>query len=307
LITYNPILQSLILPSGLHCEVLRLDLLHPVISGNKWFKLKYNLASATESGTDLIVTAGGPHSNHIAATAAACSELGFKSIAIIRGQNVDTPTIQNARLAGMQIIFVDRYVYADKNGDAFRYLLSSLGRHYFIPEGGSSCEGLKGCMEILAPGMDHELVFAACGTGTTFAGLVCAAGMNQRVTGISVLKGENSLHRDVMNLIQDCTGRVITVSGNEGIADLSGHCVTNGYAFSGYARADERLLRFKTDFEKKCNVPLDHVYTVKLFYAVDDLAEKGIIPAGARTLVVHSGGLQGNVAFESRYQARPMR
>lgn len=281
--------------------MLRLDLIHPEISGNKWFKLKYNLEKAIAGGQDTILTLGGAFSNHIAATAAACHLYGLRSIAVVRGEPGSelNPTLSKAKSLGMQLHFVSREAYADKNSGAFaQQLKEQFGDHYLIPEGGNNAAGVEGCKEILKPLDRYDHVFCACGTATTFAGLVASVKEGQTVTGISVLKGEEQLAQQAERL----TG--LAIAGNEGLMDLGTHCISNAYCFSGYARFDQALVDFKTAFENKHAVPLDHIYTSKLFYAVNDLLKSGRIKAGSKVLIVHSGGLQGNKGFEERYHLR---
>ncbi len=64
-------------------DVLRLDELHPVVSGNKWFKLTNYLQKAGQEGHKTVATFGGAFSNHIIATAFACKEKGLHSIGFI--------------------------------------------------------------------------------------------------------------------------------------------------------------------------------------------------------------------------------
>jgi 1-aminocyclopropane-1-carboxylate deaminase len=155
-------------------DVLRLDLIHPVTGGNKYYKLKYNLAEAIRSGHGTICTFGGPFSNHIAATAQACSEAGLKSIGVIRGEiSNNSATVDFARENGMKLVFVDREGYSRKNEKSFiGNLHREYGDFYLIPEGGNNAEGVKGASEILSNAGDFYYIFCACGTGTTYAGIL---------------------------------------------------------------------------------------------------------------------------------------
>jgi 1-aminocyclopropane-1-carboxylate deaminase len=201
--------------------------------------------------------------------------------------------------------FVSREDYAKKNTAEFAEALTQrVGVHYLIPEGGNNVEGVLGCMDILKPDFDHDYILCACGTATTFAGILASAAPDQMVIGISVLKGENQLPADARNLFTSVfpDGNK-TIVGNEALetTPVSENCIINPYAFNGYAKFNLQLLEFKNAFEKQFCIPLDHVYTAKLFYGVFDLLKQNTFRPGSRILVVHTGGLQGNAGFEARY------
>jgi 1-aminocyclopropane-1-carboxylate deaminase len=283
-INYSPIIQRIASENGIEVSVLRLDLIHPQISGNKWFKLKYNLAEAKKQGLDTILTFGGAFSNHIHATAVACKQFGFKSIGVIRGEKESEPnsTLSEAKKYGMELYFVSREDYKRKSEEDFiSELKNKFGNFYLIPEGGDNLFGEKGCEEILPKENDFDIVICACGTGTTFKGIQKSLKANQRLIGISVLKGEGPLNSNP-NIINDCH-------------------------FGGYAKHTQQLLDFKNKFENENKIPLDYVYTSKLFFAVQDLISKNKFAANSKVLVIHSGGLQGNAGYEERYRLMPMR
>jgi 1-aminocyclopropane-1-carboxylate deaminase/D-cysteine desulfhydrase-like pyridoxal-dependent ACC family enzyme len=265
-------------------SVLRLDLIHPQISGNKWFKLKYNLEEAKKQGCDTILTFGGAFSNHILAAAVACKEFGFKSVGIIRGEkdSETNPTLSEAKKYGMQLVFVSREDYKRKNEEEYiEGFRNWFGNFYVVPEGGDNELGIKGCEEILPEENNYDIIFCACGTGTTFKGISKSLNKNQKLFGISVIKGEGELN--------------------------SIPTIINDYNFGGYAKHTDELLKFKTQFEIEHNIPLDYVYTAKLFFAVNDLVSKNKIPANSKVLIIHSGGLQGNKGYEERYRLIPNR
>lgn len=302
---YSPVIQNLRVAYPYRVSVLRLDKIHPEISGNKWFKLKHNIEAARKLGINQLITFGGAYSNHIAAAAACAKAQGLKIVGIIRGEEnpENNPTLRKAAEDGMELHFVSREQYRLKHTGAFLQLLSEkFGGHYLIPEGGSNAEGVKGCAEILEGIADVEYVFCACGTGTTYAGLLASV-KKANVIGISVLKGANLLPISVAQQVFEITGRNIPVCGNECHHKplLTEHAITNRYCFSGYAAYDQELVAFKKRFEEEHKIPLDYVYTAKLMYAVFDMMEKRCFPADSRLLIVHSGGLQGNRGFEERY------
>ena len=280
---YHPIIQKINL-NGIEVSVLRLDLIHPQISGNKWFKLKYNLEEAKKQGLDTILTFGGAFSNHIHATAFACKQFGFKSIGVIRGEKESETnfTLSEAKNYGMQLHFVSREDYRKKTqNDFIDGLKKMFGEFYLVPEGGDNELGQKGCEEIIPEGNDFDFIFCACGTATTFKGIRNSLKPNQKLVGISVLKGEGSVNSEE-NILSD-------------------------YHFGGYAKHTNELLDFKNLFEQETNIPLDYVYTSKLFFAVKDMISKNKIPNGKKVLIIHSGGLQGNKGYEERYRLIPTR
>lgn len=271
---------------GYQLSMLRLDLIHGEVSGNKWFKLKYNLLKARELGKDTILTFGGAFSNHIAATAFACKQEGFKSMGIIRGEESarENPTLLAARANGMELLFVSREEYKQKEDAAYLQTLSEqFPNAWIVPEGGDNAEGQHGCEMILSEATnDFTHIFCAYGTGTTFKGMARTLQASQKLTGIHVLKYEAA-------------------------TDLPGTEILNAYHFGGYARHTQELLDFKTWFEKEFGIALDYVYTAKLCYAVFDLINKGQITPDENILIVHSGGLQGNAGYEARYNLNPSR
>jgi 1-aminocyclopropane-1-carboxylate deaminase len=291
LLEYKPIIQKissdLFSEKEIEVSVLRLDLIHPEISGNKWFKLKYNLEEAKKQGLYTILTFGGAFSNHIHAAAVSCKEFGFKSIGVIRGEkeSESNSTLSEAKKYGMQLHFVSREKYKQKESKEFvEQLKKQFGNFYLIPEGGDNSFGEKGCEEILSKENNFDHIFCACGTGTTFKGISKSLKPNQKLIGISVLKGEPF-------------GKLrMTEKDSEIITD---------YHFGGYAKHTNELLEFKNKFESENNIPLDHVYTSKLFYAVTDLISKNKIPKNSKVLIIHSGGLQGNAGYEKRYFLKP--
>jgi 1-aminocyclopropane-1-carboxylate deaminase/D-cysteine desulfhydrase-like pyridoxal-dependent ACC family enzyme len=241
-------------------DVLRLDKIHPVISGNKWFKLKEYLHTAIENQLHLI-TFGGAWSNHIIAVACAAHDTGLSATGIIRGERPATPspTLRDAAAYGMQLAFISRERYKQKEDPAF---LADLSARYpgslLIPEGGAGEPGVKGSMDILRQidSSPYSHIVCAAGTGTTYKGLAAAAAPEQKVIGISIL--------------------------------------TPPYHFGGYARHTPQLLDFMNYWYQSTGIPSDIVYTGKLFYAALDMVRKDLFPPGARLLLIHSGGLQGN-------------
>lgn len=282
---YHPILHTVNF-KNVTLSILRLDLLDTDISGNKWFKLKYNIHEAKKNDKTTILTFGGAFSNHIAATAKACKLANLKSIGLIRGDalSLDNPTLQFAQSCGMKIEFLSREAYKQKNNIEFLETLKlNYPEAFIIPEGGDNAFGEKGCSEILNDSMKAcNVIFCAHGTGTTFKGIAKSLFKNQKVIAINVLKFDADTH-------------------------LNNATILNQYHFGGYAKHTKELIEFKNWFESEYNITLDYVYTAKLFFAVFDLIKLGMITSKDNPLIIHSGGIQGNLGYELRYNLNPKR
>jgi len=275
-ITVDPI--SFLFENKIEVDVLRLDKISPVISGNKWFKLRYYLEEAKSQHKKSILTFGGAWSNHIIATAAVCKMQELKSIGIIRGEEPKelSSTLSQAKEFGMQLVFISRSDYRQKKIPA----TLQFSDYYIINEGGYGETGAKGASTIL----DHcNKIYThyccAVGTGTMMAGLINAVSPAQTVLGISVMKNNIALKEMIQTL----------VTGTEKNWKL-----IHDYHFGGYAKHQPALLGFMNEFYEQTTIPSDFVYTGKLFFALSDLIRKNYFPADSKLLLVHSGGLQGN-------------
>ncbi len=271
--------------------VLRLDLNHPHISGNKLFKLKYNLEEARKQGKNTLLTFGGAYSNHIAATAAAGKEAGFKTIGIIRGEEHEelNPTLKFATDCGMQLFYVSREDYRNKNIQSLsNYQIIKSSNYYLIPEGGSNELGVLGCKEITKNiPIDFDIVCCPCGTGATLAGIVLSLKDNQNTLGFQILKGENYIKSEVDNWLN----KFNFITQNK-------YNINESYHFGGYAKVNPELKEFIKQFEKENNIPLDYVYTGKMMFGIYELIKKGNFEKGETIIAIHTGGLQGNKGFE---------
>jgi 1-aminocyclopropane-1-carboxylate deaminase len=267
---------------NIQCDVLRLDQLHPVVSGNKWFKLRYYIAGAQQSDSDTIATFGGAYSNHVVATAFACKEAGLNSIGIIRGEKSPrlSPSLKDALQYGMQLEFASREAYRNKKEIIQQYAAANI---YWVNEGGYGKNGMLGAKEILgaADTTNYSHIICACGTGTTLAGLVEAALPHQVCMGISVLKGHMSLEREILELLP-------------GKHPAGSWKVLHDYNFGGYAKHPAALVQWMNELWRAEQLPTDIVYTAKLVYAVKDLIGKNYFDPNDKILIIHSGGLQGN-------------
>ena len=268
--------------SRIEADVLRLDEIHPVVSGNKWFKLKEYLADALSQNKRTIVTFGGAYSNHIIATAAACKNYGLQSAGIIRGERpaVLSHTLQHAIDYGMKLFFLSRSEYSEKIIPHTVYKQYDKQDVYIINEGGYGPLGVRGAKAILESEHAHYThVIAAVGTGTTLAGLVASSQAHQQVIGIPVLKNNHSLQKEIEDLLPGHEKKFILI---------------HDFHFGGYARQNRELIEFMNTWYQRTGIPSDFVYTGKLFFAVDQLARHSYFPQGSRLLIIHSGGLQGN-------------
>jgi 1-aminocyclopropane-1-carboxylate deaminase len=283
--------------AGVELYTLRLDLMHPWVNGNKWFKLKYNLLEAKQKQIKTLLTFGGAYSNHIFATAAAGNLFGFQTIGVIRGEETLplNPTLNFAVEQGMQIVYLDRKTYQQKNTKGVEEeLRQRFGKVFLIPEGGYNLNGVRGCTEIIQNTERFDTICLACGTGTTLAGIALSLKQEQRIIGFPVLKNGNFIRQDIENLLKNYLALNLPIPGDK---SPSWELICD-YHFGGYAKVNDELHIFKKRFEQTHNIPLDYVYTAKMFYGVMDLLQKGYFPNGNRLLLVHTGGLQGNYGME---------
>ncbi|MCK9606792.1 MAG: pyridoxal-phosphate dependent enzyme [Methylomonas sp.] len=281
--TLSPIIDPKLSDLRIRLWLKRDDLLHPIISGNKWRKLKYPLNDALVKGADTLVSMGGAYSNHLHALAFAGKSLGLQTIGYVRGEQpkIFNRTLQDLSQWGMELRFVSRGDYrmlrAYKDSD----MADLSSNQYWLPEGGASALALKGVSEIVAEmPIDFEHLFVACGTGTTLAGLIAAAPVHCRVTGVAALKGAGFLNREVKQLL----------SQNQIYTNWQ---IIQDYHFGGFAKSTADLEQFVRQFYASHSITLEPVYTGKLLYAVFDLLQKGYFKTGQRIVVLHTGGLQG--------------
>jgi len=268
--------------AGIEADMLRLDRIHPQISGNKWFKIRFYLEEFRRLKKSRIITRGGAWSNHLLATAAACNGEKIPCTGIVRGEQAATlsPMLRESMSLGMSLEFISRTEYKQET------LPDSLDHpeNYFIPSGGYGPLGAAGAAtirEYFEASRNYTHVFCATGTGTMLAGLIKGAEKNEQVTGISVFKNNHSLEEE--------TGKLIPGYDKPQII--------HDYAFGGYARVEASLIRFMNDWFTQTGIPTDIVYTGKLCFAVADLAKKNFFPTGSRLLIIHSGGLSGNASL----------
>ena len=272
--------------SSHHVEaaILRLDLMDPDISGNKWFKLQHNIRAAEHAHKKALLTFGGPYSNHLVAVAAAAHQMGWGSIGLVRGTYPQmTPGLEKAASLGMIVHRLDKGTYTRKQEPAFLEAWQTRYPEAFIvPEGGSNLLGAEGCTCILdlveADSFSH--ICCSMGTGTTMAGLLNHPTKALRV-GFPAIKGGGYLTDAIRPYLKH-------------INALESLVLMEDYHFGGFARYTDELLTFMNDFYHTYGIGLDRVYTGKLAFGVFDLISQGYFPKGSRILLIHTGGLQGN-------------
>jgi 1-aminocyclopropane-1-carboxylate deaminase len=289
LVLNKPILQALHDPlfkaKKLNVFVLRDDLIHPFISGNKWRKLKYNIEEFQKENKEWLVTFGGAFSNHIVATACAGKESGIKTIGIIRGEELNEKANSALRFAtecGMKLVFVSREKYRMMRTDhqyVFSELRTTNSELLILPEGGSNDFAVRGCSEIIHDvDTDFDYICCACGTGATFAGIINGINNNQKAIGITVLKG----------------GQFIAHEIKKWIGERSNFQLMDDYHFGGYAKSTEELEEFCKSFIERTHIPIEPVYTGKLFFGIYDLMRKDFFPENKTIVIVHTGGMAFN-------------
>lgn len=264
------------------------DLIHPLISGNKWRKLKYLLLEARHQHKNHLVTFGGAFSNHLLATAAAGATFGFKTTGFVRGEKVSNDTLFMCSLLGMNLIFVSRESYQHKQ-KLFSNYFSTDPNAYFINEGGASAMGAKGCAELVAElNEKYDHFFCACGTGTTAAGIInglTERNIQSRFHAISVFKNAGWMEQEIKNyLIKEASFLLHTEFG-----------------FGGYAKTSPELLHFIKDFIAATGILIDPVYTGKMLFAIYNLAKKKYFLPGSKILAIHTGGTFGLLGTKEKF------
>jgi 1-aminocyclopropane-1-carboxylate deaminase len=278
-------------PTHIRLFVKRDDLLHPLVSGNKFRKLKYNLLKIKELGFQKVVTFGGAFSNHIHATAAAGRYFEIETIGIIRGERAESlnTTLHFAETCGMKLHFVKRADFRDKNL-IIKHMSREFDNAYFLPEGGSNALALRGCMEIVEEIHSHmtfppDYFCTACGTGGTLAGIIAGANLSQHIIGFSALKGD---------FLKDEVQKLLDLESNVCCKNWQ---INSDYCFGGYAKWQPALIEYINDFKRKHGIALDPIYTGKMFFGIFDLVKKGFFPKNSTIIAVHTGGLQGIDGF----------
>lgn len=259
----------------------REDLIHPEISGNKYWKLFFNINNYLELNPEnpLIITFGGAFSNHISAVSALGNQFNLKTLGIIRGEEIEkkwteNPTLVYAKRNGMNLKFVTREEYRHKE-KLTEFLKQEFPEALIIPEGGTNKNAVQGIKMMLNNDTkDFDYLCTAVGTGGTVAGLSEFCEDNQEVIGFKVV-GDDSLEKRISEL---------TSKRNFHLTDA---------AFGGYGKINDENVRFINDFKMKFDIPLEPVYTGKMMQKVFEMIDAGYFPEGSKILCFHTGGLQG--------------
>lgn len=278
----QPLPDASLHDKGIELWIKRDDLIHAVVSGNKWRKLKYVLRHAYSLEARRIISMGGKYSNHLHALAFVGQQLQLPTSAFIRGERLETDnaTVQDLRRWGMRLEFVSRGDYRElRRYTRHDSLPNWVNGDYWLPEGGANRQALTGIAELVQEiDMEYDVLCAPCGSGTTLAGLIEAAPPNVLVLGIATLKGASFLNKNVTKLLSNNRGN---------------WRIVQDYHFGGFARSTPTLQRFIERFRDKYAIELEPIYTGKMFYALYDLIQRGYFSPGQRIVAIHTGGLQG--------------
>ena len=284
------IIEPLIQKQEVELYLKRDDLLHPIISGNKWRKLKYILEHVLTLNTQKIISMGGAYSNHLHALAYIGKLLGIQTKAYIRGEcpKVLNPTLSDLQAWGMHLEFVSRSDYRLlRRYKAYDTFPSWQKGEYWLPEGGAMCLALQGVAELVTEiNLDYDVLCVPCGTATTLAGIVRAT-PNKQVIGFAALKGAEYLNQEVNALLKS------TACHNDR------WLIQHQYHFGGFAKIKPELLHFIRQFEQVQQIKLEPIYTGKMLYGIYDLISQGYFKSGQKIIAIHTGGLQGNRGFSS--------
>ncbi len=261
-------------------DMLRLDLLHPEISGNKWYKLKYNIRQAEKEHKKTLLSFGGAYSNHLHALAFAGKEFSFKTIGMIRGEKVTNETLSDCEQWGMELHFISRADYRNKYETNFLHSIrEEYPEAYIIPEGANNQPGIFGCKEILSgiKTEDYDMITCAVGTGATFTGLIESAVAKNQLLGFSAIRDGSYLTGEIRKNTSKQNWELVT-----------------DYHFGGFAKKNNELIDFMKEFKSMNSIELDFIYNAKMMYGLYDLVRQGKYFNTKKILAVHTGGLQGN-------------
>lgn len=283
----EPVPEVLINPSlcsPVNADILRLDAIHPTVSGNKWYKLKYNILDAHKQGFDHLLSFGGMHSNHLHALAAAGQYLGFKTTAIVRGY-ADQPvsrTIRECQQMGMRIELVNKATYQCRYEKFWCEELAATHQAFVIPEGGNNAAGQLGCQEVAHLCEGYDEVWLSIGSGATYTGILQGLRADQALVGVMALKGAAALVSELLCARPDGIARRIVADAHWG----------------GFAKCPAELVEF-IRLADSHGLPLDPVYTAKLMYAFRQYVASAEFDASKRYLLIHTGGLQGRAGIKA--------
>jgi 1-aminocyclopropane-1-carboxylate deaminase len=266
------------------------DRLHEEVSGNKFRKLKYNLLQAKQEAKTQLLTFGGAYSNHLYAVAAVGYYTGFKTIGIVRGDELNAQSNATLRFCeekGMTLYFVSRALYRDLRNDYAllnAQLSINLNNCYILPEGGSNMLAVKGVSEMVDEIIDNvqpDVIAAAIGTGGTLGGIYANDAYRGKIMGFGSFKSVAFLYQDIEKFTKKNIASRLHIN--------------NEFTFGGYGKYNETLIQFIHDFEQQYAIQLEQVYTGKMMYGLLKLIEQDYFLPHTTIVAVHTGGLQGRV------------
>jgi len=258
----------------------REDLIHPIISGNKFRKLKYNIKEALKINKTHLISFGGAYSNHLLALSYIGKLYGLSTLGIIRGEELLkkklNSTLQKCNDFGMKFVYVSREEYRKRNHIKYIDSLQKLYKDSFIiPEGGTNHLGVKGCEEILTKkDEDFDVICCPVGSGGTISGLINSKNKNQKVLGFSALKA-SGINNVISNFVNNNNWELY-----------------DDVFFGGYSKVDNRLVSFINETYSSTGVLLDPIYNSKMLFRIINLIliDKWIY--GDKILIINTGGLQ---------------
>lgn len=289
-------------------DCLRLDKIHPFVSGNKWYKLKYPILHGYQMGKRQFLSFGGAYSNHLHALAYAGKHLNVKTIGVVRGEMLTplNPTLQDCVDWGMELVWLPRDLYRNYaspvnasgniSHEAQAHFLSLYPDAHIIPEGGACPDGVLGVESLFnalqhQAKLDYDYIATPVGSGATLAGLVRAKIGRAKCLGFSALRGARDLECRVEQQLEDA------VRINE-------WSIAHDYHFGGFAKIHPRLTNFISDIYQQYSLLLDPIYTGKMLYGLAEFIHQGRIASGSKVLMLHTGGLQGWRGFGDAHPQR---
>lgn len=287
-IKFDSVKHEILDKLGIEWLIARLDLIHPIVSGNKLYKLYFYVQDAITANKNILVTKGGAYSNHLVASAYYAQLNGLKSIGLVRGEKTEqlSHTLKQCEAWGMQLRYFSREDYPQINEDNIQQYVSLDKEHcFFIPEGGYGISGTKGASLIIdaLSSFNPNYITTAVGTGCTLSGLLYNKKSQAKIIAVPVLKGFHDLEKNMTELLESQSPINFEVF--------------NDYHFGGYAKKNEVLLQFMNAFYVENNIPTDFVYTGKMMYGIWDKINAGYFPEGSKIISIHTGGLQGNLSL----------
>ena len=261
--------------------IKREDLIHDIVSGNKWRKLNYNFKYIKEKKIKKILSFGGAYSNHLHALSWLAKKNNIKSFGLVRGckLSIENSTLSFCKKNKMDLFFLDRSTYRNNkyNNPIFKKIIKSEENIFVIPEGGFNEFGIKGCEEIMNEVNEHyDIICCSIGSGCTAVGIIKSLKFNQSFLGFSSFKNNSQ----IKNIISE---KVKTMNWE----------INSEYNFGGFGQVNDELKKFIKDFKNTYAIMLDPIYTSKLFFGLFDMISKNKLPKDSRILVLHTGGLQG--------------